>query len=237
MKKKHIFIIIGVIIGIIAAILTFTVLKDLGEEKKLKQEIDEVVDLLDFENLKMTEIEAKLNRTVTNNDYKIVEKAIKQYLSDSFNVMMEFTEILNDEQLTNILTAENYKQDGKEFTNTKKYISETKSKLENIKNEYQNLLTEDKIMSYINNKNLDSYYIDIYKDQTIPEKEDLEDQSVQNSIDDLINLLNTSSKIIDFLIQNKTEWIIEKDQILFKNNNLIDEYNRLLSGIQELDEL
>lgn len=41
--------------------------------------------------------------------------------------------LLNDEKITNILTVENYKKDGKNFKETKEYIKNTIKDLENAK--------------------------------------------------------------------------------------------------------
>ena len=62
---------------------------------------------------------------------------------------MKIADILNDEKLTTILTADNYKQDGKDFVETKNYISTTRDQLETYKTEYKDFFTEDKVMSYI----------------------------------------------------------------------------------------
>ena len=83
-------------------------------------------------------------------------------------------------------------------------------------------------MSYINDKGLDSYYTDFYKQEFLTELEqERNDTTIQNSIDDLISMLQNAEKIIDFLIKNKGAWEIDGETIVFDSDSLIDEYGKL----------
>ena len=229
--KKKVLISIVIIVVILLSIFGYFILKDLKQEQKLLSELDEINTLVNFENINIDEINAKLNSTITNGYYAIVEQAFKSYLKDSFNTSMKIAELLNDERITNILTVENYKKDGKEFKETKEYINTTKQELENCKKEYNGFLTTEKAMSYITDKGLDSYYTDWYRDELVGDMESNQDKTVENSIDDIIELLNKSEDIIDFLAQNKNNWQIEGENIVFSNENLFDKYNELLDKL------
>ena len=56
-------------------------------------------------------------------------------------------------------------------------------------------------MSYINNKNLDSYYVDFYKQELIGNLEKSKDNTVEHNIDGIITILDNYNSIIDFLIR------------------------------------
>ena len=87
-------------------------------------------------------------------------------------------------------------------------------------------------MSYINDKGLDSYYIDLYKNEIVGDIESANDTSeVENSIDEIISILNKSEEVINFLVENKNNWKIENDTIVFNNNNLADQYDELISQL------
>lgn len=203
--KKKILIILGIIITIILGIITYFVVTDLNQEEKLRTELTEINNLVAiYENIDMNKTNKKLDTIITTGDYAIVEKAFKDYLKDNFINSIEMINLLNDERITKSLTIENYKEDGKDFKNTKAYLSETITNLENYKNKYYEFLTEEKAMSYINNKNLDSYYIDFYKDEFVKNIEtNKNDKTIENSINDVISLLQNSEKVINFLIDNK----------------------------------
>lgn len=230
--KKKVLIITAVIVAIIVGVIVYFSFSDLKQEDKLKAELTEISELANAENIDMDKINAKLNSTVTNGDYAIVEKSAKQYLSDNFNNSIEMANLLNDENITKILTVENYKEDGKEFKNTKAYLSETIQKLEDCKNKYYEFFTEEKTMSYINDKNLDSYYIDFYKNEIVADTEtEGNDKTVENAINSTISTLKASEKIIDFLIENKNSWEIQDDNIAFSSDSLANKYNELASNL------
>ena len=222
--KKNIVIIIGVVAIILASVIggiAYFVISDLKQEEQLKTELAEISELVNTGNIDFDQVNKKLNTIITKNDYAVVEQACKEYLSDNFKNIMEMAKILNDENITNSLTASNYKEDGPDFIKTKKYLSETMQKLEECKNKYYDLLTEEKAMSYINNKNLDNYYTDFYKDEIIFDIEtERNDKTVENSLNDVVSLLDNSEKIIDFLIENKGKWQIEGDNIVFNSDTL-----------------
>lgn len=108
--KKKVLISIVIILVILLATFGYFIAKDLLQEEKLLLELDEINTLVNSDNIDIDEINAKLNSTITNGDYAIVEQAFKSYLKDSFNTSIKIAELLNDEKITNILTVENYKK-------------------------------------------------------------------------------------------------------------------------------
>lgn len=230
--KKKILIIIGIIVGIIIGLIAYFVVSDLKQEDKLRNELIEISNLVNEENIDIDKVYKRLDTIVTKDDYKEVEKSFKSYLKDSFDNSTLMLNILNDEKITNILTVENYKKDGKDFKETKEYIKKTIKDLEECKNKYYEFFTEEKAMSYINNKDLDNYYIDFYKDEILKDiEEEKNDKTIEETINDVVSLLQKSEKVIDFLIENKSSWNIEGDNISFDSNSLINKYNKLTSEL------
>lgn len=231
--KKKILIIIAIIIIIILSSIGYLVYTDIQQEEKLITELNEISEIANSKNVDMDEINQRLDRTVTKGDYAIVEEAFKNYLKDSFDITIQIYEILEDENIVKILTPENYKTDGKEFVETKNYINTTREKLENNKLAYIEIFTEEKAMSYITEKGLDSYYIDLYREEFVGDIETMGDTKVvEDSINEIIDLLNIYDEVINFLIQNKNSWEIEGDNIIFDNDNLSDKYNEIIMKIE-----
>ena len=230
--KKQIWIPLLVVIVIVIGVIGYFVISDLGQEEKLMTELDELNTLVNSENIDMNQIEEKLNRVVTKGDYATVEKAFKQYLSDSFDNAIRISEILNDEKITQSLTAENYKEDGPDFVATKEYLTNTKQELNERKTNYEGFFTEEKAMSYINDKGLDSYYTDLYRNELVGdiELEDVADE-VGPAIDEIIAILDKTEQIINFLSEHKDDWQIEDDNIVFTTENLSEHYNTLISEL------
>ena len=230
--KKKVLIAVLIIIVIAIGVIGYFVFSDMIQEDKLKTELTEIYQLTNSETIDMNAINERLNRTITKGDYAIVEEAFKTYLKDNFNNSIEIANILNDEKLTSLLTVENYKEDGKDFTESKNYITTTKATLENCKEKYTEFLTEEKAMSYINDKGLDSYYTDLYKEEVVGDIETAEgDGIVEKSIDEVISILNTSEEILNLLSENKDSWEIYEDTIVFSSESLSDEYNELVDTL------
>ena len=107
MKKK---ILIGVLAVIVIAVVAigYFVFADGQQEQKLKDELTEINNLANATPIDVDAIYDKLGETVTKGDYAILETAMKSYLKDSFDNAIRISELLNDERITEILTATNY---------------------------------------------------------------------------------------------------------------------------------
>lgn len=233
--KKKVIIIVTVVIVVLAIIIggfAYFVSSCLKQEEKLTSEMNELNEFVDKEDYDKNAVKERLDRVITKGDYAIVEKACKQYLSDISVIGQKIADILSDDSISELLSTENYKTDGPEFSNTKKYIIETKQSLVELKSNYSELLTEDKIMSYITNKELNSYYTDLYRKELIGDLEsEKNDKTVDNAINSVISLLDNIEKIIDFLIANKNDWHIEGENIVFNSNSSLNKYNELLENL------
>lgn len=229
--KKKIIIAVVVIVTLIIGVLGYMVISDMGQEDKLKTELSEINDLANAETIDMDEINKRLDRTVTTGDYAKVEDAFKSYLKDSFDNSIEIANLINDEKITTLLTADNYKTDGKDFTESKNYISTTRQKLEECKEKYSEYMTKEKAMSYIEDKGLDSYYVDLYEQEYVGDMDSAKDTTVEDSIDEIISLLDTSEKVLNLLSNNQDTWNVEGDNIVFSNDSIRNQYDELINSI------
>ena len=144
---------------------------------------------------------------------------------------MQITDTLNDEQLVNLLSVENYIEDGKEFTKSKEYINGTRTALEICKQKYTEFLTEEKAMSYINDKGLDEYYIDLYKQEFVGDMSEASDGEVESSIDEIIKILDISEQVLNLLSENQNAWEIEGENIVFNSETLSNQYDELINQL------
>ena len=231
MKKK---ILIALLIIIVIALVGvgYFVFTDMMQEDKLKTELSELNDLVNAENIDMDAINEKLDRRITTGDYEKVEDAYKSYLRDNFDNSIQIANILNDEKITTLLTVENYESDGKDFTESKEYITNTRETLEECKAKYTEFLTEEKAMSYINDKGLDSYYTDLYKNEFIGDMSSAsQDTTVQDSIDEVIGILNTTEEVLNLLSENQDSWKIDGENISFNSESLSNQYDELINSL------
>ena len=86
-------------------------------------------------------------------------------------------------------------------------------------------------MSYIENKGLDSYYVDLYEQEYVGDMESAKDTTVEDSIDEIISLLDTSEKVLNLLSNNQDTWNVEGDNIVFSNDSIRNQYDELINSI------
>ena len=229
--KKKVLITVLVIIVILLGVVGYFVISDMIQEDKLKTELQEINDLSNAETIDIDAIDERLDRIVTTGDYAVVEDACKTYLRECFDNILQITDTLNDEQLVNLLSVENYIKDGKDFTKSKEYITGTRTALEICKQKYTEFLTEEKAMSYINDKGLDEYYIDLYKQEFVGDMSEASDGEVESSIDEIIKILDISEQVLNLLSENQNAWEIEGENIVFNNESLSNQYDELINQL------
>lgn len=88
-------------------------------------------------------------------------------------------------------------------------------------------------MSYIEGKNLDQYYIDLYKELALAAESTSESdkQEVEATINEVIGMLDIESQIINFLTENKGNWEVQEDTIVFDSETLQNQYNEYINQI------
>ncbi len=230
MKKA----IIGVIIAIVLVIVVgigILVVNDFRQEDILRQEMLEFENLTRAENIDLNQIDQRIRELKTTGDCGVLEKAMKNYLADVVNTSIDIANVLNDEKIINTLTPENYEADGPDFVQTKQFLEEAKSKIEENKTKVLELLTNEGAMSYIENKNLDQYYIDLYKEIVLSEDTAIEEDTneLESSLNEAIKILDIETQVINFLSENKNGWNIQDGNIVFNSETLQNQYNEYLS--------
>lgn len=227
MEKKKI-IILEVFVILLAVLFGYFSFFDKLQETKLENEIKKVYSMIN--NSDTDKIEKRLNKTVTFGDYAKVERAFKDYTKDVLDIVNAVNEANNDEQYLNILTVDNYSEDGPDFVNTLDYIDKQRSNVQNIYDEYNEIFSEEKAMSYINEKKLDDDFVALYLenyDKTYGDSELYND--LYDTTSDIQNTLSLDQIIIEFLVNNQNAWDIAGGQIVFSNDEVSQQYYMLIS--------
>ena len=103
------------------------------------------------------------------------------------------------------------------------------------KRNHKELLTEDKMMSYIEDCGLDSYYLDFYEERMSRMLDWDADGSVEESLDFMLELMDIYEGVIRFLSDNRGLWEVEDGYITFENDDLAAQYDSLLYELYEED--
>ena len=236
MKKKTKIILIVIAILVIACIvaIAFMVTSDLKQEEKLDNELSSLYTLLSNYPLDYESLDKQLSTTITTDDYAKVEKAVKEYSGDFVNYMKQLDTLLNDETIVNVLSIENIKEDGPNFTKTKQHLSESKTALDTNLTNFSNYLTEEVALSYIKDIELDEYYTNLYKQyvlgDNLSEMESTRDEIVKNL--NVKALIENEQETINFLVKNKRSWKVENNQLVFYSDSLIKQYNDIVAKIK-----
>ena len=165
-KGKKIFLIILAIIFIIMFLIGVMVVKDLKEEDKLRDDISSINELINSDNPDVKLINKKLKTYVTTGDNLSLEKAVKRYYLDSYDLVKKYNNIVNVEKISNLVSINNFMFDGKDFNISKNYINDINNNLDEVVNEVSEQLSDKNRNKYFEKYKFDSYYKDLYNELT-----------------------------------------------------------------------
>lgn len=194
-----------------------------GETNKILQS-DLTVDEIDFD-------------IKTEKGFATVENAIKEYISKIKNIYTEMDNTCTGINPDNIFSAENMPD--KNFDEVETIINDYKEKGQELLDEFDELIKEENIIKYIEEKNIKTrrkYFIDLYKSAMLSDSMKSEYQIMRNEVssrkDDLYSKLNQLEKVKEFLNDNKSSWSIKNDKIEL-NSSIVGEYYSLLNRVNE----
>ena len=231
MKDRKIFFFIFCFIIIdILLLLGFLFLRDATRENRLRKEIRSLSKLDITKDRYNTKIKS-------GGKYKIVEETIKQYLDDYAVGLQEVSGVLSDSTLTKVLSYDNYQSDGPEFKKSRDYLNETRDKFDNTIDNLISKSDKETIINHIYDKTSDEELIKIYQelmfDDSILEELNSNKELLVNTKVKIDNILDTSLEVLNFLNTYSDSWIIENGEIKFKNKELFNYYNNLISKVKE----
>ncbi len=223
--KRKLIVIGGVILSVIIIIGAVVIVRELNAEKILKEEVNKITNL-DFT---VDEIDMHIK---TTKDYAVVEKTIKEFWNEYHTLAREIIELTNDDKIKNILTIENYELDGKDFVSSKEYITNTQSKINENINKIIELTKKENIEKRITDKDLSSYYVDLYNELMIDYDIEEDISATVKELEDLENEVNALftkyTKVIDFLVTNQASWTVTNGKLEFTSEALATQYNNLI---------
>ncbi len=235
MKKKIIVVILIiflVLIGIISY-FSYNYYTDNKEKKLLQNEVVEINKYITSDKVDIEKIKKIIAPDTTTKNRLVVENALEEYILDCATTINTSIALLQDEKITNLLGASNYQSDGPNFTNSKAYITKMKEDLLTTKQSILKLTDKDNVLTYFTNPTKDDYYDEMFESLALGTsltKDNI--NTITNSIDSVINLLNISEETLNFLSLNSTSWQIQNNQIYFTNENLLNTYNNYIAKIK-----
>lgn len=228
-KNKTNWLYMGIIlIGFVLSLIIINSSLDLYNKAKLRKEIASINDILNADNFDEEKLDKKLNKLVTENDYRKVEASYKDYLKDNVELLNEIDEFFINDETDEILSIDNIKLDGKDFKVSKATLKDSTKDLTKLKEKYDNSFKEEHVLSYIKDKKLKDRYNSFYKKEVIDNltKTKIE-KEVSKGLENKLKEYSKIDKILNFLIDHKDNYIVKDGNIVFDEENLLLEYNKL----------
>lgn len=228
MKNKKVIIIMIIIIVLILAVISGIFMYNKFQQQELKQLTEEANKLLQ-QDLINDEID---NQIKTNKNYAIVEKTIKEYLTNIKNTYLEIEKLNSALDADKIFSASNVED--KKFKNIGKLVEEDKQKGKENLEKCKDMIKEKNIIEAINSQEISlnkEYYIEIYKtimlsDSMKKQYEKIE-QKVEKSKDKLYDNLTIISNTQKYLESNSKYWSTKDGKLFFQNTSVMTGYYNL----------
>lgn len=172
----------------------------------------------------------------TTGDYAVVEKTMKNYIADYGKISQQVITLIDDDTLKNLLTVERIEQDGKEFHDTLTYLQKKKTDIEKVMNQMITMTSDQEIMNTIQKEKVSVSYQNLYRkmmlDSDIASALKQEQNNLIDTKEKTLVFIDNYIKIFEFLKANGSSYMVSDGQILFQNESLYQQYQSLVSSLQ-----
>jgi len=160
--------------------------------QKLEEQLNSNLFVRTKTGIELTET-GKMLYEFTNKNIEILEKVLKDYVIEYQSIAKEMQNQYQNEKFTTILSADNYKNDGPDFVESKKLIADTRAKGEEVKTRLAEMVSNEYKQKRADDNGLTGKYKDLFVD-SIQFEQEL--KQVDSTIDSVNNYL---AKIEDVL--------------------------------------
>lgn len=171
-----------------------------------------------------------------SNQYLDVENNIEKFLKSFSKQASKVISYGEDSKLEKLLSVDNYSKDGPEFLDSIFYIEEKKSSFEQDMNILLLYFEKSYIPDYISDCNLSSYYKKLFNQAMFDEGIYDNLVSLKEKFLDSSSYINQvyqgSLDVLEFLRTHSNDWKIEGDEIQFSTEELVNQYQDLVSKIK-----
>ena len=237
-SKKKVIITVVVIVILILLVVGGFVFYHGNQIGKLIAEVNKLAEI-EMINEDGTLKEEPIDMQIkTNGSYAVVEKTFKNYMNEIVTDTQELVNTLDQEKIMNLVSIDNMKEDGPDFTKSKEEITTMKNAISSYVTKMETLANEENLLSKIDDKDVGEYYKELYRQLAIDEESGA---NLKDTIDELktneevaVQALNDLESIFNFLSDNKDEWQIEEEQIVFTTQSAYNEYTSLMSSLETM---
>lgn len=173
-KKGLIIAIIAVVLAIIVGISLFVAYRS-SQFALLVSETNKITSMEMLKADGTVDQDAKIDMEIkTKGSYAVVEQTLKEYLNETLETSKKAPEIIKTEDIEKLMSFENIKNDGPEFTQTKAKIAEMRKAGEEYIEQLLSLCEKERFLTVIDDKDISDYYKEIYKKLAVDEETEKE---------------------------------------------------------------
>lgn len=237
-SKKKVIITVVLIVVLILLVAGGFIFYHGNQTGKLIAEVNKLAEI-QMTNSDGTLVEEPIDMEIkTTGSYAIVEKTLKDYMNEMVVATKDLANSLDEEKIMNLVSIDNMKEDGPDFTNSKAELTTMRQAINDYIAKMEDYANEDNLLSQIDNKDVGDYYKELYKQLAVDEESS---EGMKTSIEELKSAqeeaktaLDDLESIFNFLSDNKDEWQIEDGQIVFTTQSAYDEYTSLMTSLSTL---
>ncbi len=236
-KKGLIIAIIAVVLVIIVGISLFVAYHS-SQFALLVSETNKITSMEMLKADGTVDQNAKIDMEIkTKGSYAVVEQTLKEYLNETLETSKKAPEIIKSEDIEKLMSFENIKNDGPEFTQTKAKIAEMRKAGEEYIEELLSLCDKDRFLTVIEDKDVSDYYKEVYKKLAVDEETEKELSETREKGEKAKKQITASfdyiENIFNFLSEHKSDWTIMENQIMFYNQSVLNQYQQIVSNVPE----
>lgn len=181
-------------------------------------------------------VEAPLDLEIkTTGSYAVVEETLKNYMNEIVTETQNLVETLDEQKIMDLVSFDNIKEDGPNFTKSKEEITKLKESVNSYVSKIESLANEEDLLAKIDDKNIGEYYKELYRQLAIDEESSANLKNaieiLKNYEEQMVQALEDLESILNFLSENKDEWQIENNQIVFTTESAYEEYTNLMETL------
>ena len=238
-SKKKVIITVVVILVLILLVAGGFIFYHGNQTGKLIAEVNKLSEI-QMTNADGTLVEEPIDMEIkTTGSYAVVEETFKNYMNEIVTDTQALVDALDQEKIMNLVSIDNMKEDGPDFINSKEEITTMRDAISNYVAKMESLANEETLLSRIDDKDIGEYYKELYRQLATNEESGV---SLKDAIDDLktneeeaVQALNDLESIFNFLSDNKAEWQIEGEQIVFTTESSYEEYTNLMESLPTMN--
>lgn len=221
-----------VAIIIIACVAVLAIIGGIGftvfsTANRTKNEVELTNEIISMYNSQKIDSNIK-----TSGKFATVEKGIKDYYTEYTSTFNDLKSLYSQNLLKDSLSESNITSDGPEFTKTRENVTKIKDLEQTTIKKAEDMSSDEYLENKAKELNLNNYYSNLFV-KTI--KENLKIQDDTNKIKEVVsaydNWLDSITKVLDILTNNKSSWKISNSKIVFTSSPILIQYNTAVTGV------